>query len=312
MASCVFFSHPASAGHDTGSHPERGERIVAIERHLEQTGWSGFERRDAPRVERTLLETCHDAGYVAALERLCAVGGGQIDEDTLVSSGSFEAAMRAAGGAVAVVDALLSGEAVAAFSAGRPPGHHALRARAGGFCLFNNIAVATLHALGDGGLERVLIFDWDVHHGNGTNELFHSSPAVLYVSIHEAPLFPGSGPASDRGSGAGEGFTLNLPVPAFSGDDVFCELVHERVIPLAREYRPQLIMISAGYDAHAEDPLADCLVSEAGFATMTTAMRRLGEELEAPVGVVLEGGYELGALARSVAATLQALSAGHG
>ena len=311
MASCVFFSHPASAGHDTGAHPERRERIVAIERHLEQTGWSGFERRDAPRVEREVLETCHDAGYVAALERLCAVGGGQIDEDTVVSSGSFEAAMRAAGGAVAVVDVLLSGEAVAAFSAGRPPGHHALRARAGGFCLFNNIAVATLHALSDGALERVLIFDWDVHHGNGTNDLFHSSPAVLYVSIHEAPLFPGSGPASDRGSGAGEGFTLNLPVPAFSGDDVFCELVHERVIPLARDYRPQLIMISAGYDAHAEDPLADCLVSEAGFATMTTAMRRLGEELEAPVGVVLEGGYELGALARSVAATLQALSAGH-
>jgi acetoin utilization deacetylase AcuC-like enzyme len=310
MASCVFFSHPASAGHDTGSHPERRERIVAIERHLEQTGWSGFERRDAPRVERDVLESCHDAGYVAALERLCAVGGGQIDEDTVVSSGSFEAAMRAAGGAVAVVDVLLSGEAVAAFSAGRPPGHHALRARAGGFCLFNNIAVATLHALSDGGLERVLIFDWDVHHGNGTNDLFHSSPAVLYVSIHEAPLYPGSGAASDRGSGAGEGFTLNLPVPAFSGDDVFCELVHERVIPLARDYRPQLIMISAGYDAHAEDPLADCLVSEAGFATMTTAMRRLGEELEAPVGVVLEGGYELGALARSVAATLQALSAG--
>jgi acetoin utilization deacetylase AcuC-like enzyme len=310
MASCVFFSHPASAGHDTGAHPERRERIVAIERHLEQTGWSGFERRDAPRVEREVLETCHDAGYVAALERLCAVGGGQIDEDTVVSSGSFEAAMRAAGGAVAVVDVLLSGEAVAAFSAGRPPGHHALRARAGGFCLFNNIAVATLHALSDGALERVLIFDWDVHHGNGTNDLFHSSPAVLYVSIHEAPLYPGSGLASDRGSGAGEGFTLNLPVPAFSGDDVFCELVHERVIPLARDYRPQLIMISAGYDAHAEDPLADCLVSEAGFATMTTAMRRLGEELEAPVGVVLEGGYELGALARSVAATLQALSAG--
>ena len=126
----VFFSHPASAGHDTGAHPERRERIVAIERHLEQTGWSGFERRDAPRVEREVLEPCHDAGYVAALERLCAVGGGQIDEDTVVSSGSFEAAMRAAGGAVAVVDVLLSGEAVAAFSAGRPPGHHALRARA--------------------------------------------------------------------------------------------------------------------------------------------------------------------------------------
>jgi len=310
MASCVFFSHPASADHDTGPHPERRERIFAIERHLEQTGWHGFERREAPRVDRELLESCHDAGYVAALERLCAVGGGQIDDDTLVSRGSWEAAMRAVGGAVAVVDVLLSGEAVAAFSAGRPPGHHALRARAGGFCLFNNVAVAAIHALSAHSLERVLILDWDVHHGNGTNDLFHSTAEVFYVSIHEAPLYPGTGPAGDRGSGAGEGFTLNLPVAAFSGDDVFCELVHARVIPLAREYRPQLIMISAGYDAHAEDPLADCLVTEAGYATMTTAMRRLGEELEAPVGVVLEGGYELGALARSVGVTLQALSTG--
>ncbi len=312
MASCVFFSHPASAEHDTGAHPERRERIFAIERHLEATGWFGFERREAPPVDRELLESCHDAGYVAALQRLCAAGGGQIDDDTLVSEGSWEAAMRAVGGAVAVVDVLLSGEAVAAFSAGRPPGHHALRARAGGFCLFNNVAVAAIHALTAHALERVLIFDWDVHHGNGTNDLFHSTPAVLYVSIHEAPLYPGSGPGSDRGSGAGEGFTLNLPVPAFSGDDVFCELVHARVIPRAREYRPQLIMVSAGYDAHADDPLADCLVTEAGYATMTTAVRRLGEELEVPVGVVLEGGYELGALARSVGATLEALSTAAG
>jgi acetoin utilization deacetylase AcuC-like enzyme len=310
MAACVFFSHPASAEHDTGSHPERRERIFAIERHLELTGWFGFERREAPRVDRELLESCHDAGYVAALQRLCAAGGGQIDDDTLVSQGSWEAAMRAVGGAVAVVDVLLSGEAIAAFSAGRAPGQHALRARAGGFCLFNNVAVAAIHALSAHALERVLIFDWDVHHGNGTNDLFHSTPEVLYISIHESPLYPGSGPASDRGAGAGEGFTLNLPVAAFSGDDVFCELVHSRVIPLARDYRPQLILISAGYDAHAEDPLADCLVSEAGYATMTTAMRRLGEELEVPVGVVLEGGYELGALARSVSATLQALSSG--
>jgi len=308
MASCVFFSHPASAEHDTGAHPERRERIVAIERHLEQVGWFGFERRESPRVDRQLLERCHDAGYVAALERLCAVGGGQIDDDTLVSEGSWEAAMRAVGGAVAVVDVLLSGDAQAAFSAGRPPGHHALRARAMGFCIFNNVAVAALHALTAHSLERVLILDWDVHHGNGTNDLFHSTAEVLYVSIHESPLYPGSGPASDRGGGAGEGFTMNLPVPAYSGDDTFCELVHSRVIPAAREYRPQLILISAGYDAHADDPLADCLVTEAGYATMTTAMRRLGEELEAPLGVVLEGGYELGALARSVAATLEALS----
>jgi len=308
MATSVFFSHPASADHDTGTHPERAERIVAIERHLDETGWFGFERREAPRVQRALLEFCHDPGYIAALERLCAAGGGQIDDDTLVSEGSWEAAMRAAGGAVAVVDALLSGEAVAAFSAGRPPGHHALRGRAMGFCLFNNVALAAIHALAAHVLERVLILDWDVHHGNGTNDLFHTSAQVLYASIHESPLYPGSGPASDRGGGDGDGFTLNMPVPSGSGDEVFCELLDLRVIPLARQYQPQLILISAGYDAHAEDPLANCLVTEAGYAAMTTAMRRLAEELEVPLGAVLEGGYALGALARSVAATLEALS----
>jgi acetoin utilization deacetylase AcuC-like enzyme len=309
MAASVFFSHAASAGHDTGRHPERAARIDAIVRHLDATGWLGFERRESPRVARELLERCHSPDYVAALERLCAAGGGQIDEDTLVSEGSWEAALRAAGGAVAVVDVLLAGEAAAAFAAGRPPGHHALRGRAMGFCLFNNVALAAIHALDAHALERVLILDWDVHHGNGTNDLFHASAQVLYASIHESPLYPGSGPASDRGSGAGEGFTLNMPVPAGAGDEVFCELVHACVIPRAREYRPQLILISAGYDAHRDDPLADCLVTEAGYATMTTAMRHLAEELEAPLGVVLEGGYALDALARSVAATLEALSA---
>jgi acetoin utilization deacetylase AcuC-like enzyme len=310
MAASAFFSHPASAGHDTGGHPERAARIDAIERHLDATGWLGFERRESPRIERELLERCHSADYVAALERFCAAGGGQLDEDTLVSEGSWEAALRAAGGAVAVVDVLLSGEAPAAFAAGRPPGHHALRGRAMGFCLFNNVALAALHALDAHALERVLILDWDVHHGNGTNDLFHSSAQVLYASIHESPLYPGSGPASDRGSGAGEGFTLNMPVPAGSGDERFGELVHSRVIPRAREYRPQLLLISAGYDAHREDPLAGCVMTEAGYASMTTAMAHLAEELQVPLGVVLEGGYALGALARSVAATLEALGAG--
>jgi acetoin utilization deacetylase AcuC-like enzyme len=308
MAAPVFFSHPASAGHDTGAHPEASGRVLAIERHLDATGWFGFERRPAPLVDRALLDSCHDPAHVAAIERLCAAGGGRIDEDTPVSRGSWEAALRAAGGATAVVDALLDGRAPAAFAAGRPPGHHAGRATAAGFCLFNNVALAAVHALTTHGLERLLILDWDVHHGNGTNDLFHASPQVLYLSIHQSPLYPGTGPAGDRGSGAGEGFTLNLPVPPRSGDDVFVGLIESRVFPAAREYRPQLILVSAGYDAHADDPLADCLVSEAGFAAMTTAIRHLGEELGAPVGAVLEGGYELGALARSVAATLAALA----
>jgi acetoin utilization deacetylase AcuC-like enzyme len=307
MAAAVFLSHPAAGGHDTGTHPERPARIEAIERHLDEIGWFGFERRASPAVEREALERCHSPAYVSAIERFCAAGGGHLDVDTVVSPGSWEAALRSAGGAVALVDAVVAEGAPAAFAAGRPPGHHALEARAMGFCLFNNVAVAALHALARHSLERVLILDWDVHHGNGTNDIFHSSAEVLYASIHESPLWPGSGPASDRGSGAGEGFTLNMPVPSGSGDAEFSELVHSVVIPRAREYRPQLILISAGYDAHREDPLAGCSMTEAGYAEMTSAMRRCSEELEAPLGLVLEGGYALDALARSVAATLEAL-----
>jgi len=309
MAPRVFFSHPSSLAHDTGQHPERAARIEAIERHLDEVGWFGFERRLAPVVDRALLERCHDPRHLAALERLCEAGGGAIDADTIVSADSWEAALHTAGGAVAAVEALLDGEAASAFVAGRPPGHHATRDRAMGFCLFNNVALAALHALVAHGLERVLVLDWDVHHGNGTNDIFHSSPEVLYVSIHESPLYPGTGPASDRGSGAGLGYTLNLPVAAGSGDDVWLGLVHERVLPVARDYRPSLLLVSAGYDAHAEDPLASCTVTEAGYAAMTEAMCGLSAELGAPLGFVLEGGYALGALARSVAATLRAVSA---
>ena len=286
MATCVFFSHPASVEHDTGPHPERRERIIAIERHLEQTGWFGFERRDAPRVDRELLETCHDPGYVGALQRLCAAGGGQIDDDTLVSEGSWEAAMRSAGGAVAVVDVLLSGEALAAFSAGRPPGHHALRARAMGFCLFNNIALAAIHAITAHALERVLILDWDVHHGNGTNDLFHSSAEVFYVSIHQSPLYPASGPASDHGSGAGEGFTLNLPLPrgtAFAAWRAAFAVALARI----RDFGAEALVVSLGVDTFVADPISFFRLESPDFA----AYGRMIGESRIPTLFVLEGGY---------------------
>ena len=312
MADRIFLSHPASLGHDTGPHPECAARMVAIEDRLERDGWYGFERREAPRVDRALLQRCHDPAYLAGLEQRCAAGGGHLDADTVVSSGSWEAALHCAGGAVAAVDALLRGEAAFAFAAGRPPGHHATHNRAMGFCLFNNVALAAIHAQSAHGVERVLILDWDVHHGNGTNDLFHGTDAVLYASIHESPLYPGTGMAGDRGSGAGEGYTLNLPVPGGSGDDVFLGLLAERVVPAAREYAPELILVSAGYDAHAQDPLASCTMTTAGYGLMTTAVRRLAAELGVPLGVVLEGGYALDALADSVAATLAALSADQG
>jgi acetoin utilization deacetylase AcuC-like enzyme len=178
-----------------------------------------------------------------------------------------------------------------------------------GFCLFNSIAVAASHALDAHRLERVMIVDWDVHHGNGTNDIFHTSDRVLFVSIHQSPLYPGSGPARDAGSGAGEGYTVNLPVPAGSGDATYLSLVEGVAVPLAQSFGPQLVLVSAGYDAHAEDPLASCTVTEQGFAAMTRSLRDACRAIGAPLGFVLEGGYALGALARSVAATLEQLVA---
>jgi acetoin utilization deacetylase AcuC-like enzyme len=303
----VFLSHPSSLQHETGAHPEQPARITAIERELERLGWLGFTRVKSPSVERSVLTAVHPSGHVQAIEELALRGGGQTDLDTVVSPGSFEAALHAAGGAVGLVEMLIAGEAPSGFSSHRPPGHHASQARAMGFCLFNNVAVAARHALERLGLERVMIFDWDVHHGNGTSDIFHATDEVLFVSIHQSPLYPGTGPASDVGSGVGTGYTVNLPVPPGSGDAVYQELTDEVVVPLARAFEPQLVLISAGYDAHQEDPLADCSVTEAGFAGMTRSVRHAGAELGVPVGGVLEGGYALGALARSVAATLQAL-----
>jgi acetoin utilization deacetylase AcuC-like enzyme len=205
-----------------------------------------------------------------------------------------------------MVDELLAGAAPFGFCAMRPPGHHAERAAAMGFCLFNNVAIAAQHALGNGA-QRVLVLDWDVHHGNGTNDIFHSRDDVLFASIHQSPLYPGTGPLSDVGSGAGEGYSLNLPVPPGSGGQTFAALVQHVVAPAAREFRPAIVLVSAGYDAHREDPLASCELEDASYAALAACVRELATELGVPVGVVLEGGYALGALARSVAATIEAL-----
>jgi acetoin utilization deacetylase AcuC-like enzyme len=308
MASApVWLEHSSSLRHDTGAHPEGAVRMQAIERELSTRDWLGFERMESPEVDRALLEAVHAPEYVGSIETICASGGGFLDLDTVVSQDSFEAALHGAGGAARMVDLLLDGDAPYAFSAHRPPGHHATRNRAMGFCLFNNVAVAAQHALDARGLGRVMILDWDVHHGNGTNDLFHASDEVLFVSIHQWPLYPGTGPASDVGSGDGRGFTVNLPVAPGSDDRVFCSLVDRVVVPLAQAYRPELLLISAGYDAHQEDPLGECEVTEQGYAAMARSMRRVGEEIETPVGCVLEGGYALDALARSVAVTLAAL-----
>jgi acetoin utilization deacetylase AcuC-like enzyme len=309
MARPLVLRHPSSLRHDTGAHPERAARISAIEDELERRDWLGWEMRESPAAERSLAEAVHPAGYVDAIEQFCLAGGGNLDLDTVVSRDSFEAAMHAAGGAAEAVDAVLESRAPVAASLHRPPGHHAERARAMGFCLFNNVAIAARRALDAHGLSRVLILDWDVHHGNGTNDIFHSDPQVLFVSIHQWPFYPGTGAASDEGSGPGEGFTVNLPVPGGSGDALWCSLVEHVTSPLATAYAPELVLVSAGFDAHADDPLAGCEVTDDGFAAMAGSVRRLADDLGVPVGVILEGGYDLGALSRGVARTLEVLGA---
>jgi acetoin utilization deacetylase AcuC-like enzyme len=274
---------------------------------MSAAGWFGAFREQALAVDRTVLSRVHPEPYVAFLEELSAAGGGAIDGDTFAMPGTFGAALRACGGAVRLVDALLGDEASVGVSAIRPPGHHAEAARAMGFCFFGNVAVAARHAIAAHGLSRVAIVDWDVHHGNGTNDIFHADNDVLFVSIHEYPLYPGTGPARDVGSGAGQGFTVNLPVPGGSGDLAYRSLVEHVACSLIRSWEPQLVLISAGFDAHRDDPLATCRVTEAGFAGMAGSLRRAADDVGAPLGVVLEGGYDLGALATSMAALMPVL-----
>jgi acetoin utilization deacetylase AcuC-like enzyme len=306
----LYLSHPSSLEHDTGAHPESAARLRAIESRLEQAGWPGLRRLEAPAATRQQLRRVHTEPHIEAIEDFCAKGGGLIEVDTVASERSFEAALHAAGGAVDAVERLLSGEDRFAFCGLRPPGHHAEAARAMGFCLFNNVAVAAAHALAGGGVERVLVLDWDVHHGNGTEAIFSVSDRVLYASIHQWPLYPGTGSADYHGEGVGEGYTVNLPVSPGAGSEEFLSLAQHVVVPIARRFEPGLVAVSAGYDAHRDDPLADCLLDSEAYGEMTATIGGLATELEAPVLICLEGGYDEEALASSVLATIEALVQG--
>ncbi len=309
MSAPLYFSHPSSVAHDTGTgHPESVARITAVEAELERRGWLGYERRAAPAATTGQLAAVHTQRHIDLVRALAEAGGGDLEPETPVSPGSWTAALHAAGGACAMAEALLGDEAEVAFSAARPPGHHANRDTTSGFCLFNNAAVAARHALDALGARRVLIVDWDVHHGNGTNDIFRTSDAVLYASIHQSGIFPGTGPLLDVGSGPGTGFSINLPVPAGSGEETWLSLLEWIIVPAAAEYVPDLILISAGYDAHRDDPLGGCTLDTAAFGQMAAQIRALGAQVGAPVGAVLEGGYSLTALSGSVAETMAALA----
>ena len=307
----LYFSHPACLEHDPREglpgHPERPERLRAIEAALVERDWLGWERREAPAASTEELELVHPGAHVERIRELCASGGAAIDADTFAGGASWEAALRSAGAACAMTRSLVSGEAQVGFAAGRPPGHHAEPSRAMGFCLFDNVAVAAALAIAELGIERVFILDWDVHHGNGTAEIFRRRADVLFASIHQGGIFPGTGAHEDSGAGPGEGYTINRPVPAGSDESVWLPLLEDELLPAAAAFEPQLVLISAGFDAHRDDPLAECRLETASFGRMAELVREAAEGWGAPVGAVLEGGYDLEALAGSVVATMAAL-----
>jgi acetoin utilization deacetylase AcuC-like enzyme len=305
----LYFRHPSSLEHDTGTHPERADRISVLEQALEDRDWLGWEVCEAPAASEEQLLRVHSPAHLDRIRHACA-SGRALDPDTPVVPASWEAALRAAGAACALAEALLSGEATTGFTALRPPGHHAEPDRAMGFCLFSNVAVAARHALDALGRERVLVLDWDVHHGNGTQAAFHDSSEVLFVSLHQWPFYPGTGARQDTGRGPGEGYTLNLPLAAGSGEAEWLRFLEDEALPAARDYRPELILISAGFDAHRDDPIGGCLLDSESFRSMAARVRALADDLGAPVGAVLEGGYDLQATARSVMATMEGLAEG--
>jgi acetoin utilization deacetylase AcuC-like enzyme len=311
MSSVLYIHHPASLGHDpqalSPEHPDHPRRLRAIEAAITTAELDNLWRRMAPAATETELALVHSERHVAFIRDLCVAGGGQIDADTYVGEASYEAALRAAGGACVLVQALMSGEAPAGFCALRPAGHHAERDRAMGFCLFNNVAIAAELAIRTLGVRKVMIIDWDVHHGNGTAEIFRHRPDVLVAGIHQSGLFPGTGALADIGSGAGQGYTVNLPVPAGSDEEVWLSLLEHLIVPIGLEYQPELVLISAGYDAHEADPLAQCRLHTESFGQMTRHVRDFAREIGAPVGAVLEGGYDPVALGESVVATITAL-----
>jgi len=306
MVSVLVATHPAYEDHDTGEgHPERSGRLAAVRKGMETSGLGDtlvtFAARQATRDE---LSRVHPTNYVDALERFCRAGGGQLDPDTPVVPASFEAALRAAGAGLDAIDRLRRGAGEAAFCAVRPPGHHATPTRAMGFCLFNNVAVAAA-ALADAG-ERVLIVDYDAHHGNGTQEAFYADPRVLFVSLHQYPLYPGTGAMQERGRGEGLGTTVNFPLPAGATGDIYRRAVDEVVAPLAARWEPTWVLVSAGFDGHRDDPITELGLAAGDFADVTREVIGL-----APPGrrlVFLEGGYDLWAVVHSTAATLAALA----
>jgi len=300
---------PIYLEHDTGDHVENSQRLVAAISYLKETGikekLSCLPARPALLEE---LEMIHAPEYISYVKSKAEKGGGWLDPDTIMSPKSYEAALYAAGGLMGAVEAVMRGEVDNAFALVRPPGHHAIRDRAMGFCIFNNMAVAAKFALSKFSLNRILIADFDIHHGNGTQDAFYADPKVLYFSTHQYPFYPGTGWMDETGTGEGEGTTVNFPMTAGWGDEEYLRAFNEVLVPVGRRFQPQLILVSAGFDAHWADNLAMMQVSVTGFAQMIMILKELAAELcQGHLVFTLEGGYNLQVVASSTKAVFDVL-----
>ncbi len=314
----ALITSPVYLQHDEPSHPENAGRLRAIDRALDESGLRARLQTLAPRpAALDEITTVHAPEYVAALQRAMRQAPGYIDmAPTYIVPESFDVAMLAAGGALRAVEAVLGDEALprgnstgtAAFALIRPPGHHAVPEAAMGFCLFNNIAIAARHAQKKFSLQRVMIVDFDVHHGNGTQDAFYDDPSVLFLSTHQQGIYPGTGALEETGAGAGKGFNINVPLPAGAGDLAFQRLAAEIIAPAAERFAPQLLLISAGFDAHWADPLASLQLSHTGYGALMRALIAIAQKhCGGKIVLTLEGGYDVGALAGGVLTVLRVL-----
>ncbi len=287
-------------------HPERPERVRSVVLHLKECGvWNQCVPIPPAAATEDELRAVHAQKHLDHVRSVCQQGGGQLDEgDTHASRRSFDVALLAAGGVLRAIDAVARKDVANAFCIVRPPGHHAEVDRPMGFCLFNNIAVGARYAQSRHGMKRVAVLDWDVHHGNGTQHIFEEDSSVFYMSLHQYPFYPGTGARSETGTGPGKGFTLNIPLPAGTGEAQYLRAFDDEIVPALKSFSPDLLMISAGFDAHRDDPLAQMELSDASYAAMTRRVITI-----APIISVLEGGYDLHALPRSVEQHLRALGA---